>query len=104
LDGLSVNADSGSDCRSFREICLREGVFPNVGFNCRNGNNSDEDYLLDELLYKERFAIERTNAWMDSFRTVLNRFDFTVSSWEAFNYIAFTVISLKKIKQRKKSR
>jgi transposase len=104
LDGLFVNADSGFDCKAFREMCLREGIFPNVDFNYRNGSNNDEDYLLDELLYKERFTIERTNAWMDSFRTILNRFDFTVSSWEAFNYIAFVVILLKKIKQTKKSR
>lgn len=104
LDGLFVNADSGFDSKIFRETCLREGVFPNVDFNYRNGGNNDECYLLDELLYKERFAIERTNAWMDSFRTILNRFDFTVSSWKAFNYIAFAVILLKKIKRMKKSR
>jgi hypothetical protein len=85
LDGLFVNADSGFDCKEFREICLREGIFLNVDFNYRNGGNDDEDYLLDELLYKERFIIERTNAWMDSFRTIPNRFDFTVSSWMAFN-------------------
>ena len=24
--------------------------------------------MLDELLYKERYSIERTNAWMDSYR------------------------------------
>lgn len=105
LDGLFVNADSGFDCKVFREICQREGIFPNVAFNYRNGDNSnDEYYLLDEILYKERFTIERTNAWLDSFRSILNRFDFTVSSWEAFNYIAFSVILLKKIKQTKKSR
>jgi len=104
LDGLFVNADSGFDCKVFREICLKEGIFPNVDFNYRNGDNNDEEYLLDELLYKERFTIERTNAWMDGFRTILNRFYFTVSSWEAFNYIAFVVILLKKIKQTKKSR
>jgi len=104
LDGLFVNADSGFDCKVFREICLREGICPNVDFNHRNGNNNDKYYILDEILYKERFTIERTNAWMDSFRSILNRFDFTASSREAFNYIAFIVILLKKIKQKKKSR
>ncbi|MDR3340033.1 MAG: hypothetical protein LBT25_08115, partial [Candidatus Symbiothrix sp.] len=48
-------------------------------------------------LYKERYSIERTNAWMDSFRSLLNRFDFTVSSWVGFNYIAFIVILLNKL-------
>jgi len=105
LEGLFVNADSGFDCKEFRQKCINEGIFPNVAFNYRNGEyNSDEYYLLDDVLYKERFTIERTNAWMDNFRSILNRFDFTTSSWEAFNYIAFAVILLKKIKQIKKSR
>ena len=29
LDGLFVNADSGFDCKVFRETCLREGIFTN---------------------------------------------------------------------------
>ena len=52
LDGLFVNADSGFDCKVFREICSREGIFPNLDFNYRNGNNNYEYYFLDELLYK----------------------------------------------------
>ena len=51
-----------------------------------------DDELLDELLYKERYSIERTNAWMDSYRSVLNRFDTTQTSWEGWNYIAFIPI------------
>ena len=47
LDGLFVNADSGFDCKVFRKICLREGIFPNVDFNYRNGSNNDEHYILD---------------------------------------------------------
>lgn len=79
-DGLFVNADSGFDSKDFRSICKKRGIIPNVAFNCRNGKNKDE-FLLDELLYKQRYIIERTNAWMDSFRSLLNRFDVTVSNW-----------------------
>ena len=80
LDGLFANADSGFDSKNFREGCLNKGIFPNVAFNYRNGNNNDESYLLDDLLYKERYSIERTNTWMDSYRSVLNRFDTTTDS------------------------
>ncbi|GHT70145.1 IS5 family transposase [Bacteroidia bacterium] len=105
IDGLFINADSGFDSKEFRLTCFREGIHANVDFNRRNSNgNEDDDYLLDEMLYKERYSIERTNAWMDSFRSILNRFDVTVTSWESFNYIAFIVILLKKIKQKKKSK
>ena len=47
-------------------------------------------------MYKERFVIERTNAWMDSFRAILCRFDTTVSSWKGWNYLAFAIVFLKK--------
>jgi len=104
LDGLFANADSGFDSKDFREGCLEKGIFSNVAFNYRNGNNNDEIYLLDELLYEERYSIERTNAWMDSYRSVLNRFDTTTASWESFNYLAFIVILLKKINKNKKSK
>ena len=104
LTGLFVNADSGFDSKVFRDTCLEEGVFPNVAFNYRNGDNNDEYYLLDEILYKERYIIERTNAWMDAFRSILNRFDFTISSWQALNYIAFMVMLLRKINKSQKSR
>jgi transposase len=102
-EGLFVNADAGFDSKEFREICFKHGIFPNVDFNVRNGEVNDDEFL-DELLYKERYSIERTNAWLDSFRTLLNRFDTTISSWKAFNYIAFMVILLKKICKTKKSR
>jgi len=36
---------------------------------------------IDEQLYKERYAIERTNAWLDSFRSLLHRFDTILYSW-----------------------
>ena len=104
LDGLFINADSGFDPKSFRLTCEKKGVFANVAFNPRNGQNSEYEYLLDEEMYKERYSIERTNAWMDSFRSILNRFDITVSSWEGFNYIAFMVILLKKLDKIKKFR
>lgn len=104
LDGLFINADSGFDPKEFRNTCFKHGIVANVDFNVRNGYVNDENKLLDELLYKERYSIERTNAWIDSYRTLLNRFETTLSSWKAFNYIAFVVILLKKICKNKKSR
>ena len=95
-NGLFVNADSGFDAKIFRSVCCGQGVIANVDFNPGNGELNSENHLPDELLYKERYSIERTNAWMDSYRTLLNRFDKTISGWKSFNYIAFMVILLKK--------
>lgn len=32
-------------------------------------------HLFDELLYKCRFVIERTNTWLDAFKAILVRFE-----------------------------
>ncbi len=82
IDGLFFNADTGFDGKEFRHMCLRMGVFTNVAFNYRAGGGED-CYLFDDILYKERYSIERTNAWLDSYRSLLNRFDVTLTSWQA---------------------
>lgn len=101
VKGLFMNADAGFDSKEFRDCCEKKEINANIYFNRRNGESSDRDEYFDQELYDERYTIERTNAWMDSFRSLLNRFDTTVTSWLGFNYLAFMVIALKKFKTKK---
>src|SRR5690606_12777191 len=101
VKGLFMNADAGFDSKEFRNCCEKKEINANICFNKRNGESSDRDEYFDQELYDERYSIERTNAWMDSFRSLLNRFDKTVTSWLGFNYLAFMVIALKKFKTKK---
>ena len=78
-------------------------IIINICPNKRNGQDNEDNYF-EEQLYKERYAIERTNAWLDSFLSLLNRFDTSISSWIAWNFIAFILIGLKKFYKNKKSR
>lgn len=103
VDGLFLNADAGFDSKDFRKACAKKDINANICFNKRNGD-TDRDEYFDKELYDERYAVERTNAWMDSFRSLLNRFDTTVESWKGFNYLAFIVIALKKFKKKKKKK
>lgn len=102
-NGLFINADAGFNSKDFRMVCSSEGIIPNVCFNYRNGEEKDNLYF-EELLYEERYSIERTNAWMDSFRLLLIRFDTIIASWESFNYIAFIVLLVRKVKRKKKKK
>jgi transposase len=97
-NGLFLNADAGFDCATFRELCDLFGIFANVDINKRNAKDPDYDHLLDEELYKERFAIERTNAWLDAFKAILTRFETTSRNWLSLHYIAFSMILLRKVK------
>ena len=100
-DGLFSNLDAGFDGKELRKALDGHEVISNVCPNRRNGCDSSEEYLFDEEMYKERWTVERTNAWMDGFKAVLARFDTTVSSWKGWNYLAFIVIFLKKIHKSK---
>lgn len=101
VEGLFLNADAGFDSERFRNSCAQKDINANVCFNKRNGNIQDREEYFDQELYDKRYAVERTNAWMDSFRSLLNRFDTTIESWKGFNYLAFFVIALRKFKKRK---
>lgn len=88
VDGLFLNADAGFYSNSMKKLCFKYGIIFNAPANTRNSKGlEDEDVYFDVLMYKERFVIERTNAWMDNYRTLLNRFDTSWLSWNAWHYI-----------------
>lgn len=99
-DGLFVNADAGFDSKKFRDKCSQYGAIANTALNHRNGSEN-QNVLFDDELYEQRHTIQRANAWMDSYRTLLNRFETIVDNWKSFNYIAFIVILLKNINKKK---
>ncbi len=39
---------------------------------------------------------QQSNAWCDSYRSILNHFDTAISSWKGFNYLSFIIYGLKK--------
>jgi transposase len=101
MEGLFLNADAGFDSKDFRRACDTKAINANVCFNKRNGRAEERDEYFDQEPYDERYSIERTNAWMDSFRSLLNRFDTTTAIWNGFNYLAFIVLALRKFKNKK---
>ena len=95
LDGVFMNADAGFDCVALRKICEKEDIIANIDFNKRNSKTLDaidNQPLLDDLLYLERFCVERTNAWIDAFKTLLVRFETKINTWASFHYLAFALI------------
>ena len=94
-DGLFLNADAGFDLKDFRVFCYQQEIVDNIDQNRRNGDM--EEHLFDELLYKCRFVVERTNAWLDAFKAVLIRFETNAVHWKALNLIAFSVILLRQL-------
>lgn len=91
--GLFLNADAGFDTKEFRALCYKEDIIDNIDRNKRNGN--EQISIFDDELYKCRFVIERTNAWLDGFKAILVRFETNKIHWKALNLLAFIVILLR---------
>lgn len=100
VDGLFINADGGFESKAFRRACERHGIILNCPHNKRNTKGLTDDCpYFDELMYEERFVVERTNAWMDAFRSFLLRFDTSISSWTAWHYLFAIQSWLKQIEK-----
>ena len=72
-------------------------MFANIIENKRNrkGKKRGRKRFFNQEIYNQRFVNERTFAWIDSFRTLLVRFDTLDNSWLNWHYLAFALILLK---------
>ena len=108
LKGLFLNADPGFDSIEFRQVCEKQEMIANVKPNPRNTASQEKEpyqsgtHIFDEELYKDRSVIEHANAWMDGFKALLIRFEFSVKNWMSLHFIAFSAIFLRKINRKNK--
>ena len=97
IDNALLNADKGFDSKKFRRAIQRRKMIPNIIENKRNRKSKKrgKKRLFNQDIYDQRFVNERTFAWLDSFRTLLIRFDKLDLAWMNWHYLAFTLIILK---------
>ncbi len=96
--GLFLNADAGFDSDDFRNLLDKNEIVANIKTNSRNSKSIDKEYYFDNQLYKRRFKIEKANAWIDSFKSLLIRFETSAINWKNLHYLAFIVMFSRKIK------
>lgn len=105
--GLFVNADAGFDSRDFSLFCSCRDIHLNCPDNKRNSKTDAKNdtaelkLVFDPELYLNRFVIERSNAWLDSFKNLLVRFDTNADSWLNWHFLAFVVILLNFVDKNK---
>lgn len=96
LRGVFLNADAGFDSEGLRQACAEKEIEVNIAENKRGKKAPGEAYVyFDEALYKQRYVIERTNAWLDGFKTLLVRYEGKVATWMAAHFMAFIAVFLK---------
>lgn len=102
IEGLFLNADAGFDSIAFRRVCSEMKIEANIAFNPRNGQTTDDYTYFDEELFKRRKVIEHANAWLDSFKALLIRFETKAINWMALHFLAFSLIFIRKIIKQEK--
>lgn len=96
--GLFLNADSGFDSQNLRRVLEGKEIIANIPKNARNGENQEgEDFYFDEKLYKNRFKIERSFAWLDGFKGLIMKYESLNTTWNAMLYLGIIMRFIGKV-------
>lgn len=97
VENSILNADKGFDSKRLRRAIMRRNIIPNIKENIRNRKNKKrgKKRFYNNEIYKTRFVNERCFAWIDSFKTLLIRFDKRDNHWLNWHYLPFALILLK---------
>ena len=103
IRGAFFNADSAFDTKDARKVCFNYGLIPNIAENKRNRKKvkRGRPRLFNSEIYKHRFTVERSFAWVDKFRASVIRWDVKDTHFLGGNYLAFTMINLRHLLAQK---
>lgn len=95
----TITWDAGFDSVANRDRLLFHGFTP-VMKPVRHARHSQEKIherldAFDEETYKQRFKIERTFAWEDSYRKCAVRYERLECTFLGFQYLAYSMMNLK---------
>ena len=94
-----LTLDSGFDSDYNKWLIRSHGMIPVIKPNRRG--TKDEQKLetmyanFNEQIYKERFKIERTFAWQDTYRRLVTRYERLIETHVGFKYLAYSMMNLR---------
>lgn len=99
IRGSTILGDKGYDAKPFRQFVMDKELFPCIKKrkNVKVRKKHQFLYLYSKDQGKKRFVVERSHAWLKSFRRLRHRFDYTAASFEAFVMLAIIVVCVRKL-------
>ena len=88
-------ADKGYDSQAFRERLRCRGIRPCIPH--RRGKRQRRGRKADLAGYRERWHVERSFAWLQSFRRVLVRYERLAAVYLAFVQVAAVIMCLRRL-------
>ncbi len=96
--------DSGFDDKKNEFNIQCNGLIPVIKPNSRGTKDREKIYArldnFNEKIYKERYKIERTFAWEDTYRKLVIRYEKLQCLFSGFRYLAYSMINLREFFQQ----
>lgn len=91
-------ADKGYDAGWLRTDLRKRGITPYIPKRRKKGQKEEPKYneTVKEI-YKTRWIVERTNAWLQNYRRITVRWDRNCDNYEAFIELACILICLRRV-------
>lgn len=99
LGGSYFTLDSGFDSDYNKWLIRFHRMIPVIKPNRRGTKDQEKIERMfddfDENIYKERYKIERTFAWQDTYRKLVIRYEKLESTHTGFKYLAYSMMNLR---------
>ena len=107
IKGAKLTLDSGFDSERNHAIISNAELVPVIKPNRRGTKNEDKLHAMFEKeeeqkeVYKQRYKVERTFAWEDTYRKTNIRYEKLSETHMGFKYLAYSLINLRWFLKRK---
>lgn len=107
IKGAKLTLDSGFDSERNHTIIEDAELVPVIKPNRRNTKDEDKLHAMftkeedQREVYKQRYKIERTFAWEDTYRKTVIRYEKRCDTHMGFKYLAYSLINLRWFLKRK---
>ena len=99
LNGSFITLDSGFDSQTNKELIRKQKMKPVISPNRRNAKKPIVIALMyrwfNKEIYKERYKVERTFGWQDTYRRLAISYDRLEETRLGFRYLAYAMINFR---------
>jgi len=99
LSGAALTLDSGFDAKVNHKLIREHGLIPVIHPNRRNAKEpiviARMFRWFDKEIYKERYKVERTFGWQDTYRKLALSYDKLTETRLGFRHLAYSMINLR---------
>ena len=99
LSGAALTLDSAFDSKANHQLIREQGLIPVIYPNRRNAKDpiviARKFRWFNKDIYKERYKVERTFGWQDTYRKLTLSYDKLKETRLGFRHLAYSMINFR---------